>query len=70
MYFCMSKVITKNKINVSHGKVLNKDIAEYFAGKDYFYNGYSIISWIEKADKPHTHSISPKTPFIGYYATM
>lgn len=49
MYFCMSKVMTKNKINVSHGKVLNKDIAEYFVGKDYFYNGYHIISWIEKA---------------------
>ena len=53
MYFCMSKVMTKNKINVIHGKVLSKDIAEYFAGKDYFYNGYHMISWIEKADKPH-----------------
>jgi hypothetical protein len=49
----MSKVMTKNKINVIHGKVLSKDIAEYFAGKDYFYNGYHMISWIEKADTPH-----------------
>jgi hypothetical protein len=49
----MSRVMTKNKINVSHGKGLTKDVAEYFASKDYFYNGYHIISWIERADKPH-----------------
>lgn len=53
MYFCMSKVITNNKTSVSHGKGLTKDVAEYFASKDYFYNGYHIISWIERADKPH-----------------
>ena len=53
MYFCMSKIMTKNKVTVTHGKALTKDIAEYFAGKDYFYNGYHIMSWIERVDKPH-----------------
>jgi len=49
----MSKVMTKNKVNIIHGEALTKDIAEYFAGKDYFYNGYHIMSWIERADEPH-----------------
>ena len=55
MYFFMSKIMTKNKVTVTHGKALTKDIAEYFAGKDYFYNGYHImsLSWIERVDKPH-----------------
>ena len=44
MYFCMSKVITNNKTSVSHGKGLTKDVAEYFASKDYFYNGYILLS--------------------------
>ena len=58
MYFCMSKVMTKNKVNVIHGEALTKDIAEYFAGKDYFYNGYHMMSWIERSDKPHKCNVN------------
>lgn len=49
----MSKVITKNKVTITHGEALTKDIAQYFANKDYFYNGYHIMSWIEREDNPH-----------------
>ena len=58
MYFFMSKIMTKNKVTVTHGKALTKDIAEYFAGKDYFYNGYHIMSWIERVDKPHKCNVN------------
>ena len=55
MYFFMSKIISNNKINIIHGKPLEKDVAEFFATGDCFC--YNMISWIEKADKPHKCNI-------------
>ena len=55
MYFFMSKIISNNKINIIHGKPLEKDVAEFFATGDCFC--YNMISWIEKSDKPHKCNI-------------
>ena len=66
MFFCMSKIINDNKTFVSHGKGLNKNIADSACevsndksarAIDYLDRGYKVISWIDRADKPHKCNI-------------
>ena len=66
MYFFMSKIISNDKINIIHGKPLEKGVVEFFAIGDCFYNNYNTISWIEKATKPHKCNVD-LCPFHRLY---
>jgi hypothetical protein len=51
----MTKIIRNNKETITHGKSVSKKIADFFASGDCFYHEdrYTMMSWIEKANKPH-----------------
>ena len=66
MYFCMSKIIIDNKTSITHGKALQKNIAESFSRFDYNYVDYFITSWIYRADKPHKCNVESCPLFKMY----